>query len=107
MNDQFRLLALRREALCARSEELRASIGADARAISARLQAADRIVAVARSGTARALLVAAAAFMVIGRPRHVLKLGMRALALWPLISAVAPRLQGLVDAFRRPPGASV
>jgi hypothetical protein len=107
VNGRFRALALRREALCARSEGLRDSLGADALAISARLQAADRLVAVARSGATRTLLVGAAAFMVVGRPRHVLKLAMRVLALWPLITAVAPRLRGLVDALRRPPGASV
>ena len=57
-------------------------------------------------GVPRGLLVGAAAFVVIGRPRHVLRLALRLMTLWPLLTAVAPRMRGLLDAFRRQPGAS-
>jgi len=106
MSARLQALATRREVLCERSVGLRASLGADARALGARLSTADRLVAAARSRTTRALLVGAAAFVVIGRPRHVLRLALRLMTLWPLLTAVAPRMRGLLDAFRRQPGAS-
>ncbi len=106
MSRRLQAIVDRREFLCERSAGLRASLTIDARALGARLKTADRLMAFARSGTMRTLLIGVAGFVAVGRPRYVLKLALRALALWPLVSTVAPRLSGLLATFRRRPGAS-
>ena len=95
MSTRLAEIAARRHALGARSSMLRDTLGADAVALSLRFRAADRLVAVARSGTTRALLIGAAALVVVGRPRRILSLAVRALALWPLVSTLLPRIRTL------------
>ena len=95
-------LGNRRAALCARSARLRREFAADGGALTLRFGVADRLVAAARSGTAQALLIGAAAFVVFGRPRLVLGLALRALALWPVVSSLLPRLRRLFAAPSRP-----
>lgn len=91
----------RRAALCARSARLRRELAAGGGALALRFGVADRLVSAARSGTAQALLIGAAAFVVFGRPRLVLGLAMRALALWPVVASLLPRLRRMLDAHAR------
>ena len=91
-------LARRRAALTVRSAALRGEFASDAGALRGRLRSADRLVAAARSGTARALLLATAALVVVGRPRRVLSVALRSLALWPLVSALLPGIRALFRA---------
>ncbi len=95
MSARLIALAARRRELGEQSGRLRQALGADAFALSRRFSAADRLVAVARSGTARALLIGAAVLVVVGRPRRILAIAVKALALWPLVSTVLPRLRSL------------
>ncbi|MBS0394188.1 MAG: hypothetical protein JSR54_06140 [Proteobacteria bacterium] len=86
-------LAARREVLTARSARLRDDLSADAAALGLRFRIADRLVALAQSGGGRALLVGGAALVFLGRPRRVLRLALRGLALWPLVAHFWPRIR--------------
>jgi hypothetical protein len=86
------LLGARRELLLARSERLRLELGDDASALALRFQLADRLVASARAGLARVLLVGAAALVLFGRPRLVLRSAVRLLMAWPVVRPLLPRL---------------
>ena len=85
MSARLAEIAARRRALGERSGLLRDTLAADTTALSRRFRAADRLVAVARSGTTRALLLGAAALVVVGRPRRILSLAVRASTLLPRI----------------------
>lgn len=102
MNARLDELEARRRALGARSASLRDTLVVDAAGLRARLRSADRLVAVARSGRTRAVLLGTAALVVLGRPRRVLAFALRALALWPLASALWPGIRSLF----RPRGTS-
>jgi hypothetical protein len=93
MSARLAVLATRRRALGEQSRILREALGADAVALSRRFRAADRLISVARSGTARALLIGAATLVVVGRPRRILALAIKVLALWPFVSTVLPRIR--------------
>jgi hypothetical protein len=86
-------LATRREVLCARSARLRGELADDAGALGVRFRIADRIVAVARSDGGRLLLVGAAALLLFGRPRRLVKLGLKLLALWPIVGPLLPHVK--------------
>lgn len=88
-------IAARRSKLCDESALLRESLLDDSDALRRRFRTADRLVAAARSSAARLVLVGAAALVVVGRPRRILKLALRGLALWPVIAPLLPRLRGL------------
>lgn len=96
MNARLDELEARRHALGARSASLRDALVVDAAGLRARLRSADRLVAVARSGRTRAVLLGAAALVVIGRPRRVLSFALRALALWPLVSTLWPSIRSVL-----------
>ncbi len=89
----MRQLAARREVLCARSARLRSELADDSGALGVRLRIADRMVAVARSDSGRLLLVGAAALVFFGRPRRVVGLALKLLALWPLLGPLLPRVK--------------
>jgi len=89
-------LAARRVALAARSTRLRASLATDAAALAVRFQYADRALAMARAGGGRALLFAAAALMLFGRPRRMLGFAARMLALLPIAAPLWPHVKRLV-----------
>ena len=95
MSDRLRELAARRAALGERSAMLRGTLVADCGGLSRRLRVGDLLVAAARSGAARALLGAVAALVVVGRPRRVLSLALKALAFWPLVSALLPKVRSM------------
>jgi len=92
VNARPALLAARRELLLARSERLRLDLGDDAAALAFRFRLADRLVARARSGLARVLLVGGAALVLFGRPRRVVRLAVRLLMFWPVVRPLLPRL---------------
>jgi len=106
VNDRLRHLVARREILRARSAALRAVLGEDATALGLRLRSADRLVAAARSGTTRGLLIGAAALVMLARPRRVLGVALRVIGLWPLIAAVTPQVRRLFGGHDDGPGAS-
>jgi hypothetical protein len=91
-------IAARRERLRARSERLRSELAGDAAALGRRFALADRIVAVARSGAVRPLLVGAATLLLFNRPRRLLRLAVKALALWPAIAPLVPHVKRLLAA---------
>lgn len=93
-------LAARREALVARSGELREELHREGGELAVRFRVVDRIVGVARSGPARGLLIGAAALVLLWRPRKLLKLASRALLVWPLVK---PFLPSLMNLWRDPP----
>ncbi len=95
MSHRLRQLAARREALCARSGRLRAELAGEIGALAGRWGIADRLVAIGRSGTGRLLVAAAALFVLFGRPRRVLRLGLQLLALWPVVARLLPHLKRL------------
>jgi hypothetical protein len=88
-------LAARREALCSRSEQLRAELSGEVSALAGRWRIADRLVAIGRSGTSRLVIAAAVILVLFGRPRRVLHLGLQLLALWPVASRLLPHLKRL------------
>lgn len=102
MKGRLAELDARRAALRARSALLRRELGADSAALALRFGAADRLIAAARSGTGRVLLIAIAAFVVFGRPRRTLGLVLRAFALWPVVAPLLPRLRRLLDDHHPP-----
>lgn len=104
MSDHRRQIAARREALCRRSERLRRELAGDAAALGERFALADRIVAVARSDAGRLLLIGAATLLLFSRPRRLLRLAAKALALWPVIVPLVPHVKRLFAA--RDPGAT-
>jgi hypothetical protein len=61
-----------------------------------RFALADRVVAVARSDSGRLLLAAAAALLLFGRPRRLLRLAVKALALWPVVVPLVPHVRRLL-----------
>ncbi|MBS0376191.1 MAG: hypothetical protein JSR73_16540 [Proteobacteria bacterium] len=99
-------LAARRAVLAARSTRLRASLATDAAALAVRFQFADRALAVARAGGGRALLFAAAALMLFGRPRRVLGVAARLLALLPIAMPLWPLAKRLLAGHGRDPASA-
>jgi hypothetical protein len=93
VSNHRRQLAARREVLCARSDRLRSELAADAGALGVRFRTADRLVAVARSDSGRLLLAGAAVLLLFGRPRRLLRLAVKALALWPVIVPLVPHMK--------------
>ena len=91
-----RELAARREALVARSADLRRDLAGDAAALGVRFGFADRVVAAARSDAGRALFVGAAALLLFSRPRRLLGVAMRGLALWPVVGPLLPHVKRLL-----------
>ena len=91
---RHRQLAARREVLCAQSARLRAELADDAGALGVRFRVADRLVAVARSDSGRLLLAGAAALVFFAKPRRIVRLALKALALWPLVGPLLPRIKG-------------
>ncbi len=106
MNERLRHLVARREILRATSADLRAALSEDSTALGLRFRSADRLVAAARSGTARGLLVGAAALVMLARPRRVLSLALQVIGLWPLIAAVTPQVRRLFGGRDDGPGTS-
>ena len=86
-------LAARRQALVEESARLRAELSADAGALALRFRIADRVVAVARSDNGRLILIGLAALLLLGRPRRVLKLALKLLALAPVVLPIVPHLK--------------
>ena len=86
----------RRELLCARSQRLRHELAGDAAALGERFALADRIVAAARSDAGRLLLVGAATLLLFARPRRLLRLAVKALALWPVVVPLVPHVKRLL-----------
>jgi hypothetical protein len=93
MSRRQRHLAARRAALCAQSARLRSELAGDAGALGVRFRIADRLVALARSDTGKMLLAGAAVLVFFGRPRRILGLALKALALWPLIGPLLPHVK--------------
>jgi hypothetical protein len=93
MSRRQRQLAARREVLCAQSARLRSELADDADALGVRFRIADRLVAVARSDAGKMLLAGAAVLVFFGRPRHILRLALKALALWPLVAPLLPHVK--------------
>jgi hypothetical protein len=93
VTDHRRQLAARRERLSARSDRLRREFAGDARELAERFALADRIVAVARSDSGRLLFIGAATLLLFGRPRRVLRLAIKALALWPMVIPLVPHVK--------------
>jgi YqjK-like protein len=91
-----RQIAARREMLRARSQRLRGQLADDAAALGKRFELADRIVAAARSGAGRPLLIGAAALLLFNRPRRLLRLAVKALTLWPVIVPLVPHVKRLL-----------
>jgi len=89
-------VAARREALRARSARLRRSLAADAGALGERFALADRVVALARSDAGRLLFIGGAAALLFGRPRRLLSLALKALALWPVVVPLVPHVKRLL-----------
>jgi hypothetical protein len=96
VSDHRRQLAARREMLRARSQRLRTELAGDAAALGKRFALADRIVAAARSGAGRPLLVGAATLLLFNRPRRLLRLAVNLLTLWPVIVPLVPRVKRLL-----------
>ena len=86
-------LAARRAELIEESARLRAELAADAGALGMRLRIADRVVAVARSDNGRLILIGLAALLLFGRPRRVLGLALKVLALVPVVMPIVPHLK--------------
>ena len=101
MSARSLVLAARRERLRARSAELRAELTVEGAALALRFRLADRVLAVARSGPVRALLVGGAALLLFGRPRWLLRTASQLLMLWPLLKPFLPKLAEL---WRDPAG---
>ena len=74
---------------------MRGELADDAGALGIRFRIADRIVAVARSDAGRLLLAGAAVLVFFGRPRRLLRLGLKLLALWPIVGPLLPHAQRL------------
>ena len=90
---RHRELAARRELLCARSARLRSELADDAGALGVRFRVADRLVAVARSDSGKLLLAGAAALVFFLKPRRIVRLAVKALALWPLVGPLWPHVR--------------
>lgn len=101
MSARAAMLAGRRIALVAKSARLRGALGAEARALALRFGLADRVLRIARSGLARALLAGGAALLLFGRPRRLFRNAARLLLLWPLLKRFWPDLAALWRAAER------
>lgn len=101
MSNHRRQLAARRALLCARSDRLRRGLAGDAAALGERFAIADRIVAVARSDSGRLLFISAATLLLFSRPRRLLRLAAKALALWPVVVPLVPHVKRLLAARQR------
>ena len=88
-------LAARRELLCARSARLRSELADDAGALGVRFRVADRMVAVARSDSGRLLLAGVGALVFFAKPRRIVRLALKVLALWPLVGPLLPHVKRL------------
>ena len=86
-------LAARRAALIEESGRLRAELAVDAGELGLRFRLADRIVAAARSGNGRLILIGLAALMIFGRPRRVLGAALRLVKLAPVVLPLVPHLK--------------
>lgn len=95
MSDHRRQIAARRAMLCARSARLRGELAGDAAALGERFAVADRIVAAARSDSGRLLFLGAATLLLFGRPRRLLRVAVKALALWPVVIPLVPHVRRL------------
>lgn len=102
MNYHRHQLVVRREALRARSARLRRELATDAGSLGVRFRVVDRLLAVARSDSGRLLLAGAAVLVFFGKPRRIVGLALKALALWPLIGPLLPPLKRLFT--ERQPG---
>jgi hypothetical protein len=89
------VLAARRQHLVAHSAQLRAVLGVDATALALRFGLVDRVMALARSGPARALVIGGAALVLFGRPRMLFRSAGRLLVLWPILKPFLPKLADL------------
>ncbi len=87
MSARAAVLAERREALLARSATLRAALREDGARVAASVGAIDRLVARANSRSGRMLLGAAAALLLLRRPRRLLRLALR---IAPFVPAFRP-----------------
>jgi hypothetical protein len=94
-------VAVRREALRARSARLRRALAGDAAALGERFALADRIVAVARSDAGRLLFIGAATLLLFGRPRRLLRLAVKALTLAPMVIPLVPHVKRFLAARER------
>jgi hypothetical protein len=104
VSQQRQQLEARRQALRARSARLRGELAEDAGALGVRLRIADRLVAVARSDSGRLLLAAAAALVFFGRPRRIVRLALKGLALWPLVGPLLPHVRRVFSERSRDAG---
>jgi len=102
MSRRLENLAARRQSLVARSERLRDALALDVGAVAARLSAGSRLFTMGRSGPARWLLAAGAAFILFRRPRRVLRTAVRLFALYPALRPLVPKL---IQYWRRRSGA--
>jgi hypothetical protein len=93
-------LAARREALLARSGELRAELAAESTAAGAALGLVDRGVAFARSGTLRRVITIAAVVLVTLRPGLAWRLASRGAVWVPLARRLLPGLITRVKEYR-------
>ena len=89
------VLAARRRQLVAHGAQLRAALGVDATALALRFGLVDRVMVLARSGVARALVIGAAALVLFGRPRMLFRTAGRLLVLWPILRPFLPKLANL------------
>jgi hypothetical protein len=87
--DRAAELARRRSVLIARSARLRGELAADARYVHGRLGFVERGTEAARSGRLLPYVVAGAGLLLLARPGRALRLGAKALALWPVVRPVA------------------
>jgi hypothetical protein len=88
-----RQLAARREMLLARSARLRGELAADGGLLAVRFHTVDRLVATARTNSGRLVFIGAAVLMLFGRPRRLLRIAVKALALWPLVGPLLPHVR--------------
>ena len=98
MSARAAALATRRRQLVAHSAQLRATLGVEGTALALRFGLVDRVMVLARSGVARALVVGVAALVLFGRPRLLFRTAGRLLMLWPILKPFLPKL---ADLWRR------
>lgn len=102
MSTRRATLARRRGLLLEKSARLRAELGEDGAALALRFRLADRLLALARSGPLRALVIGGAALAFFGRPRRLFRTASRLLLLWPMLRPFLPKLAELWRSPRDP-----